>query len=648
MTWAASLPPFPYTASFTADWLTERGQHLVLKLSLPPGTYQISVLPDLMVLTTATGPVTTADDVVQFLEEGVIGGATVVRTVNSWGSNGQYQTGEYEITRLLSSPDTLATQAMQDAGISPNYGDFSYYTGNVSIEAEKTITYPSGARDVYTADYYLDISGWNGSYIQQPSGMIVPSSGRVLVTIGNPTGQRTEIWGGNWLNIQSIYEIYRAPDIPIPPAVDLNPQALPETINFATTADGHGVQTPPIADTESAEWWRGFGQNVLLGYSSQALSALRKLADAAGHYSLGATLDIVNAATTAVGVRDFLNGLVAKIWAHDAEGIQLILNPNTTSAQIYEWGAQDNQIRQDAAQGARDQAISIPLDQVVPGGGTVYSVYTSMPQLAKQENSFSLGLLVPGLQASGSEKSDVVSGGTGADSIQLGAGNDLAMGFEGNDVISAGDGRDWLCGGSGDDLLDGGNGVDTAAYYANRAGYAIAKTGSSWSWSVRVMVGVDGTDTLQNIERIKFSDGAIALDVGATQPAGQTAMLLGAVLPGRLVFDTSKQALLGAVIDLFDQGYSLQTLSGAVMRLPIWDVLTGKATPSNTDIATYLLTNVNGTAPNAATLANAVTSLNTETDFASQGNFLWHLAESATNQTRIDLVGLAATGLAYL
>jgi hypothetical protein len=71
------------------------------------------------------------------------------------------------------------------------------------------------------------------------------------------------------------------------------------------------------------------------------------------------------------------------------------------------------------------------------------------------------------------------------------------------------------------------------------------------------------------------------------------------------------------------------------------------STPTSTDIATYLLTNVNGVAPDGTTLANAVASLNTETDFASQGNFLWHLAESATNQTRIDLVGLASTGLAF-
>lgn len=206
-------------------------------------------------------------------------------------------------------------------------------------------------------------------------------------------------------------------------------------------------------------------------------------------------------------------------------------------------------------------------------------------------------------------------------------------------------GADTLSGSAGNDTIDGGAGTDTVVYSGNRSSFAITKTSAGFGLTDNT--GAAGTDTLLNVERVKFSDGGIALDVGATQPAGETVLLLGAVLPGRLVFDATKQGLLGAAIDLFDQGYSLQTLSGAVMRLPIWDILTGKATPSNTDIATYLLTNVNGAAPVAATLANAVTSLNTETDFASQGNFLWHLAESAANQTRIDLVGLAATGLAY-
>ena len=200
-------------------------------------------------------------------------------------------------------------------------------------------------------------------------------------------------------------------------------------------------------------------------------------------------------------------------------------------------------------------------------------------------------------------------------------------------------------GGVGNDIIDGGTGVDTVAYNITRSSFSLSKTGNGFTLTDNT--GTAGTDSLQNVERIKFSDSGIALDVGATQSAGQTAMLLGAVLPGRLAFDASKQALLGAAIDLLDQGYSLQTLAGAVMRLPIWDVLTGKATPTNTDIATYLLTNVNGVAPDATTLANAVTSLNAETSFATQGNFLWHLAESNANQAHVGLVGLAATGLVF-
>ena len=205
--------------------------------------------------------------------------------------------------------------------------------------------------------------------------------------------------------------------------------------------------------------------------------------------------------------------------------------------------------------------------------------------------------------------------------------------------------KDSFAGGPGNDTIDGVGGTDTITYAISRSNFALAKT--SAGFTVTDNTGVNGTDTLLNMERLKFSDGAIALDVGATQSGGQTALLLGAVLPGSLAFDASKQALLGAAIDLFDQGFSLQTLSGAVMRLPIWDILTGKATPTSTDIATYLLTNVNGAAPDATTLANAVTSITAETSFATQGNFLWHLAESTANQTHVGLVGLATTGLSY-
>ena len=205
--------------------------------------------------------------------------------------------------------------------------------------------------------------------------------------------------------------------------------------------------------------------------------------------------------------------------------------------------------------------------------------------------------------------------------------------------------NDALVSRKGNDMIDGGAGIDTVVLSGIRSSYTLVRTGDGITLSDTL--GTDGIDKMNNVERLKFSDGGIALDVAATQSAGETALLLGAVLPGKLVFDPGKQALLGAVIALFDQGFTLQQLSGAVMRLPIWDTLTGKAAPSNTDIAGYLLSNVNGVAPDAATLAIALTALNTETDFATQGNFLWHLAESTASQTHVGLLGLAATGVAY-
>ena len=223
------------------------------------------------------------------------------------------------------------------------------------------------------------------------------------------------------------------------------------------------------------------------------------------------------------------------------------------------------------------------------------------------------------------------------------AGPDVLTGTAGNDYISGMAGNDTLSGGAGNDLLDGGSGTDTVQYSGMASEYAVTKLGNGYS--VTAKTGTDGTDTLISVERIKFSNSTLPLDVSATQSTGGAVLLLGAVLPGTAVFATDKQALRSAAIDLFDQGYSLPTLAGAIMRLPIWVDLTGKAAPSNTDIASYLLKNVNGVTPDSTTLASAVTALNTETDFASQGHFLAQLAESSANQARVDLVGLATNGL---
>jgi hypothetical protein len=153
-------------------------------------------------------------------------------------------------------------------------------------------------------------------------------------------------------------------------------------------------------------------------------------------------------------------------------------------------------------------------------------------------------------------------------------------------------------------------------------------------------------DTIVGIERLRFSDVNLAIDTAPTQSSGKAALLLGTVLPGKLALDSSKHQLIGTVINLFDQGYSLQSLSGAVLRLPIWDVLTGKLTPTTTDIASYLVNNIYSGNANQTAINSAILAMTNESA-ENQGAYLANLALSEASQSHIGLIGIQASGLAY-
>ena len=189
-------------------------------------------------------------------------------------------------------------------------------------------------------------------------------------------------------------------------------------------------------------------------------------------------------------------------------------------------------------------------------------------------------------------------------------------------------------------VINGGAGIDTVLLPGMRAQYTITTEGGR---NV-VTSGAADVNVLKGVERLAFADRSVALDVGPTGSAGQTQLLLGAVL-GRNVLAT-KELLIGSVIDLFDQGYTMAELAGALMRLDIWGLLAngGNAGASNRQIAHYLLTTVNGRAPDEGTLSSATTAIDT----GPQGAFLAQLAMSAANQSQVGLAGLADTGLTYL
>ena len=220
-------------------------------------------------------------------------------------------------------------------------------------------------------------------------------------------------------------------------------------------------------------------------------------------------------------------------------------------------------------------------------------------------------------------------------SIAVGSMIENARGSAQDDVLLGNAMNNRLEGGLGNDWIDGGAGIDTAVFSGAMSDYS---TSTSYGKTyVAAKDGVSGFDTLINIERLQFSNGTLALDLASTQNSGQAALLIGAVLGHTAVVTNS--ALMGVAVSLFDQGNSLQALSAAVMRLPIWDGLAGGS--FNEQIANYLLTVVNGRAPTASELSTAVNSLRND----AQGSFLWHLAESPANQTQVDLVGLQQTGI---
>ena len=108
---------------------------------------------------------------------------------------------------------------------------------------------------------------------------------------------------------------------------------------------------------------------------------------------------------------------------------------------------------------------------------------------------------------SGSGGHDILAGGSGNDIIHGGDGWDFIQGGAGNDQLFGDAGNDILRGGAGNDRLDGGSGFDTAVYGGPVGSYTLV----SYNGALGVLThGTEGSDRLQGIENLQFTDTAIA------------------------------------------------------------------------------------------------------------------------------------------
>ncbi|MCB1666432.1 MAG: hypothetical protein KDI28_11665 [Pseudomonadales bacterium] len=205
---------------------------------------------------------------------------------------------------------------------------------------------------------------------------------------------------------------------------------------------------------------------------------------------------------------------------------------------------------------------------------------------------------------------------------------DLTVGQKG------GSGNDTLFGTTGNDTIEGGAGGDILYLHVNHAQASVTRTDSG----LAVTSTASGTDTLNQVERIAFTDGKFAYDLGADESAGKAIRLIGAALDAPALAEHPDWV--GVGIDLFDQGKSVLEVAQLVI-----DVL---GNPSNESLINSLYTHVAGAAPSEAELQHFVGLMEGSGGNLSKAQLLEMAALYDLNEVNIGLVGLQATGVEFV
>ncbi|HIL61719.1 MAG TPA: hypothetical protein EYG31_13920 [Porticoccaceae bacterium] len=214
------------------------------------------------------------------------------------------------------------------------------------------------------------------------------------------------------------------------------------------------------------------------------------------------------------------------------------------------------------------------------------------------------------------------------------------------DVLTGNELHNILRGGRGSDVIDGGGGIDLATYAQNFSEFHLIRTSDSWNVishqesvsSIEKYFNPNGiivTDTLSNIERLKFNDKYIALDLDGN--AGNTVKLLAALLGQE---SATNKTYIGMGLNLLDNGMPYEELMKAGL-----DVVFG-SNPSGASVVDLLYKNLVGSSAPQSVIDEYGGMLDNGSMTATELGIA--VADHDLNATNIDLVGLAQTGVEYI
>jgi len=192
-----------------------------------------------------------------------------------------------------------------------------------------------------------------------------------------------------------------------------------------------------------------------------------------------------------------------------------------------------------------------------------------------------------------------------------------------NVIVGTG-GHDMLVGTRSDDLVDGGAGVDTFVLEGYRDEYQVGVRGGTIT--VTDLLGLDGIDTLRNVERLSFEDGVYISYEKTGFPAEAYRLYQAA-------FDrTPDRSGLSFWIGQMSDGAGLHEVAAHFVASAEFRQLYG-AGASNGEIVTALYRNVLDRDPDAGGLAHWVGALDGRT--LDMAGLLVAFSESAENQLKV-------------